>query len=352
MENPVSDGFPSDFDESLMRMLEEDDADASNMGVSSAFLEAFSDGPLIDAGCFTLNTMEFEGLDAIDGSTAPDVAVNSQLPTVAESAPQDASNAAPLNVGEPTGADPIGPLSNAVDDMDCQIVETRVALPENAFVPVNSVVAPMDPQFNVTHGAEHVNNAAGSPQSTPVAMSYVTAPMGQANLPYLVHHVNAPAGSPENANMGINYGAAPMAPQFLLPYGAQPMSPPGGSPQSSPVPMGYVNGPMGPQFIMPYGAQPMMNANTAAGSPGSAPMPMNHVAAPMGYQANVAYGPQQMLTPTASPEKTVALSLPLTPASKKKTERNAVKKNTSRAASSGASSVLVSHPLPIESLLS
>ncbi|KAJ5362665.1 hypothetical protein N7541_003509 [Penicillium brevicompactum] len=398
MANSASDGFPDDFEDTLMQMLEDDSENASNMGVSDAFLQEFSEGPLIDSGCFTLNKSQSESIDAPVDPASPNAAVNQQLATVAESVPQDATTQLPVHAVDPIGADPINSLPIVAHDPDCHIIEPPAASIQNAPMATNPAVSPAGPQFNATNGTQLVNTPAGSPVNVPVAMNGTTAPMGQVNVPYGLQYINVPTGSPENAPAGMNYAAAPIGPQYTMPYGAQPMGTPDGSPQNVQMVMNYGAPPMGYQYILPYGAQPMgtvdgspqnvpavMNfaptANGAQyfmphgaqpmsapggspqslpmainygaqpmsapdGSPQSLPMAINHSATPMGYQANAPRNVQQMVTPTSSPQKTsVALTLPLTPASKKKTGTT-VTKATGRTRANGtrvAASIVSNH---------
>ncbi|KAJ5333676.1 uncharacterized protein N7506_007459 [Penicillium brevicompactum] len=360
MANSASDGFPDDFEDTLMQMLEDDSENASNMGAA-----LLSTNPSLKAL-----------MPPVDPAS-PNAAVNQQLATVAESVLQDATTQLPVNAVDPIGADPINSLPIVAHDPDCHIIEPPAASIENAPMATNPAVSPAGPQFNATNGTQLVNTPAGSPVNVPVAMNGTTAPVGQVNVPYGLQYINVPTGSPENAPAGMNYAAAPIGPQYTMPYGAQPMGTPDGSPQNVQMVMNYGAPPMGYHYILPYGAQPIgtidgspqnvpavMNfaptANGAqyftpygaqpmsapGGSPQSLPMAINHGTAPMGYQANAPRNVQQMVTPTSSPQKTsAALTLPLTPASKKKTGTT-VTKATGRSRANGtrvAASVVSNH---------
>ncbi|CAG8380702.1 unnamed protein product [Penicillium salamii] len=191
MENFTSDGFPVDFDDTIMALLNKDaPAAASSVGPSDAFLREFANGPGFDANLFASNVVNSQDLNGLAGSTVPKLQLNQQmsiepqfapqqtslelqpnqqLPTEYQFAPQQGS----VELPSPVRASSLDSLfeDDAPFDSDCQIIETPTTSPEAGHVVLSIPLPP--PSAKKTGGKRVAKKAAqanGGPTPNDMSM--------------------------------------------------------------------------------------------------------------------------------------------------------------------------------------
>ncbi|CAG8073002.1 unnamed protein product [Penicillium salamii] len=209
MENFTSDGFPVDFDDTIMALLNQDGpAAASSVGPSDAFLREFANGPGCDSNLFTSNIVSSQDINGLAASTVPELQLNQQMSIEPQFAPQQASLQLQANqqmsiepqfapqqtsmelqsnqqlpteyqfapqqgsveLSSPVRASSLDSLfeDDAPFDSDCQIIETPTTSPE-AGVVVLSVPLPAK-KTGGKRAAKKTAQASGSPTANDMSM--------------------------------------------------------------------------------------------------------------------------------------------------------------------------------------